>query len=832
MRLEKETTYSQFIVSNSHKVICTYNLNEMGRQSVFKQVLTWVKIASIDRTIQKRKFYSAHELFDIYVAYCTAHSKDYNPIRNNAQIRGFTGVINKIANTNVQIKSKYNKNDGYSYIFVDNHEIDMNVNSIRVSNRKKQVLLSALPLSAAETVTASPPSLPSTFGVSLAQSPLPITVSATLPITVSPHSTFTPPATFTASLPSTFTAQQISLYIKDSTLSGLDTNSPIVISLHLPALYHSLSHLLTVQFNFQETHNDNTSEQVDNSADSNFQETHNDNISEQVDNSEDSIAKKLRNEHKMDSPEALYFFLGKNRAKEKICTSNIDDSKDMLISHINSQVETLQSVNLFTNGWKTIVSKDTIYEEFTDYQISALRHRATYLAMVYYLCIDHYNTCSDFTDIIQMAIERVNSVHLSDFLPKSQRRTTYIVNSKTTILRWFREYREQDYFTSFVASSKKEKLPPILNANPDLVSGIIHFCRSNINSLSVELVHDFLITKAIPELVNIVNKEQNTDECTIGSLMSVFGLQKLCIRTVQIWMNRLGFQYEPRRKTYYVDTHDTPANIKYRSAFINRYFQYELLAHRWYSITIEERNRLVKNGQIRQDQGYKYEKEDKVYFEFHVDDCQEFQDNCERVQFGGYLSVRKPKNKKKLMIIGQDEVIMKQFIFSTLAWTLPDGSRPLIPKDEGMGLMISAFTSRELGFAYTIPSDILEKVNKKRKTQKYSDEQAATVLFGSAKKQPLTITPFLRQLEYGQNKEGYWTYDHMVVQLEDCIDVLKVQFPEFDFVFLVDHSNGHDRLQPDGLNINKISVRYGGKQPKMRDTKLTSSSLFGPYHTS
>ena len=55
------------------------------------------------------------------------------------------------------------------------------------------------------------------------------------------------------------------------------------------------------------------------------------------------------------------------------------------------------------------------------------------------------------------------------------------------------------------------------------------------------------------------------------------------------------------------------------------------------------------------------------------------------------------------MIIGQDEVIMKQFIFSLLAWTLPDGSRPLIPKDEGMGLIISAFTSRELGYEYTIP---------------------------------------------------------------------------------------------------------------------------------
>ena len=183
------------------------------------------------------------------------------------------------------------------------------------------------------------------------------------------------------------------------------------------------------------------------------------------------------------------------------------------------------------------------------------------------------------------------------------------------------------------------------------------------------------------------------------------------------------------------------------------------------------------------------------------------------------------------MILGQDEVIMKQFIFTLLAWTLPDGSRPLIPKDEGMGLMVSAFTCRELGFGHTIPVNVLERVNAKRMNEKYSDEKAAITLFGSAKKQLLTSTPFIRRLEYGQNKEGYWSYDHMVVQMEDVVDILQMQFPEFDFIFLVDHSNGHDRLQPDGLNINKISVKYGGQQPEMRDTRLTSSNLFGPFHT-
>ena len=104
-------------------------------------------------------------------------------------------------------------------------------------------------------------------------------------------------------------------------------------------------------------------------------------------------------------------------------------------------------------------------------------------------------------------------------------------------------------------------------------------------------------------------------------------------------------------------------------------------------------------------------------------------------------------------------------------------------------------------------------------------------MFGNSFKKELTDSPFVRKLEYGANKEGYWCYEHMVVQLEDCIDVLRVLYPDFDFIFLFDHSNGHDRLQPDGLNLNRVSVKFGGKQPKMRTSKLTSLIFFGPHHT-
>ena len=86
------------------------------------------------------------------------------------------------------------------------------------------------------------------------------------------------------------------------------------------------------------------------------------------------------------------------------------------------------------------------------------------------------------------------------------------------------------------------------------------------------------------------------------------------------------------------------------------------------------------------------------------------------------------------MMMGQDEAIMKQHLLTLLTWTLPDGSKPLSPKDEGYGLMLSGFTSREIGFGCTIPPHILNEINKIRKNQKYSDEAAALEVYGTSLK--------------------------------------------------------------------------------------------------
>ena len=59
---------------------------------------------------------------------------------------------------------------------------------------------------------------------------------------------------------------------------------------------------------------------------------------------------------------------------------------------------------------------------------------------------------------------------------------------------------------------------------------------------------------------------------------------------------------------------------------------------------------------------------------------------------------------------------------------------------------------------------------------------------------------FVREFEYGAKKDGYWSYENLIIQSEDCIDVTKgVYGDKFILQFGVDHSCGHDRQCENGL---------------------------------
>jgi hypothetical protein len=93
--------------------------------------------------------------------------------------------------------------------------------------------------------------------------------------------------------------------------------------------------------------------------------------------------------------------------------------------------------------------------------------------------------------------------------------------------------------------------------------------------------------------------------------------------------------------------------------------------------------------------------------------------------FGGDLSVRFPTGCKPLLSFGHDESIYKQFLITKKTWIGPDGERNMVPKDDGLGVMVSAFQSREFGFGVVVSEEQLKEVNEKRKNVQYKDLKAA-----------------------------------------------------------------------------------------------------------
>ena len=124
---------------------------------------------------------------------------------------------------------------------------------------------------------------------------------------------------------------------------------------------------------------------------------------------------------------------------------------------------------------------------------------------------------------------------------------------------------------------------------------------------------------------------------------------------------------------------------------------------------------LQHEGKILKDSGYHYKDQDtgSDMVEYHADACEIFQQEMSTTGFGGKLSVRftMQQTQKPLLIFGHDECIFKQFTFSLKGWTGPNGETIPMPKDNGLGLMISAFQSQEFGFGLELLDEQLRQIN-------------------------------------------------------------------------------------------------------------------------
>ena len=76
-------------------------------------------------------------------------------------------------------------------------------------------------------------------------------------------------------------------------------------------------------------------------------------------------------------------------------------------------------------------------------------------------------------------------------------------------------------------------------------------------------------------------------------------------------------------------------------------------------------------------------------------------------------------------------------------------------------------------------------------------------------------------LEYGKEHEGYWTAEKFLKQLEVASTIADTKYPRnegYRVCFVFDHSSCHGTYAEDALDASKISMKPGGRQPKMHET--------------
>lgn len=153
---------------------------------------------------------------------------------------------------------------------------------------------------------------------------------------------------------------------------------------------------------------------------------------------------------------------------------------------------------------------------------------------------------------------------------------------------------------------------------------------------------------------------------------------------------------------------------------------------------------------------------------------------------------------KKTIVLFHDESTFKANEGQTYYWGTKD-MHFMRPKGSGAGIMVSDFIDEYNGYLRLTAEEHTEGLKK----------------IPNLKRQARAF------LEYGENKEGYWTSERFLAQIEDSVKIAEVKYPRehgYRLIWIFDHSSCHGAFSPDALNAYHMNAKPGGKQPCMRDT--------------
>ncbi|CAM9624044.1 unnamed protein product, partial [Pylaiella littoralis] len=165
---------------------------------------------------------------------------------------------------------------------------------------------------------------------------------------------------------------------------------------------------------------------------------------------------------------------------------------------------------------------------------------------------------------------------------------------------------------------------------------------------------------------------------------------------------------------------------------------------------------------------------------------------------------------KRVIFCFQDECIYRGNDDQRCSW-VPPNFNGLKKKGERAGIMISGTIVDNVGFVAGNQSDI-DKAQELRRQRC----RKAAVAGGLAEPEKYRDISMLHEeagmfhtyfkLEYGKNKEGYWTGALMLDHMAGVLDLLAVKFPNHRSVCFFDWSSCHDCADKGSPSVTRMNL--------------------------
>ena len=234
--------------------------------------------------------------------------------------------------------------------------------------------------------------------------------------------------------------------------------------------------------------------------------------------------------------------------------------------------------------------------------------------------------------------------------------------------------------------------------------------------------------------------------------------RKISIDTARRWLHHLEFRVLDRKKGIYIDGHEREDVVTYRQKYLRK---------------------MVSLGFINKDNAPTQE----------AAQCLPEDLRCP------------PKEQlEKTIILFHDESIFSANEDQGSQWGEKDNFA-IKPKSKGSGIMISDFIDEVNGYLRLSDTEYsLAKIkygnNIKKEAQEY--------------------------LEYGESREGYWTSNKFLAQMDSAVKIADTKYPKdkgYRVAWVFDNSSCHNAYSENALVAANMNAKPGGKQSHLRGTQ-------------